>query len=623
MNHRHNRLILSVLIALEAALLLLGPQPREHLPVVEAALAAGQKPDWWDDAALGMHYAAWINIGLLSLLLLTSKWWTRPFTPPEVSTLKSAGSNPKWFWPLAIVAVITCLALRLPLASKSLWWDEAWVIQQASHGKWRPDSKQPEKLKFMAHDWKRCAFYYQKPTNHAPMSLAQKASISTWQKLTGANRAEFSDLAARVPALLASCAAVLVTALLLRSWGQPGVGIAAALVLALHPWHMRYGVDARAYALVVPLCLGGLFAISRILQSDGAKILPWVCWGLIEFIWLWAYPNAVVDVAALNLIALGFLVWRHAVMRERWTVFCRLAATNVFAAACLIQMFLPNLMQARRWAGQEADAHLLDATILQSTLSQLFLGVEFAWPLWPESAGLPFLAALSQPFQMLCWALMVLMAVLGMAGLWRTSREGAMVTGSIIVSCVAFALVTRFAGSYFYPRFVMAALPCFIILACFAFALAVRHSVQARWGTIGLALLLSYAYGPVSAAQMGILLTRPIAPLHDVAGFVREQSAKDNKPPLILCYGLGREVLSVYEPRCVGVEDAAGLRKAIEQARVEQRALFVIQGYNNFNRQLLPEGIALLDDSSLFTEAAAFPGIDPEFYFRVFRMTGW
>ena len=182
--------------------------------------------------------------------------------------------------------------------------------------------------------------------------------------------------------------------------------------------------------------------------------------------------------------------------------------------------------------------------------------------------------------------------------------------------------MTRFAGSYFYPRFVIAALPCFIILACFAFVLGGRHSVHTRWGGIVLALLIGYGYWSLPAAQMHVLLTRPIAPLHDVARYVQEQAAKDNKPPLILCYGLGREVLPVYEPRCVSVEDAVGLRKAIEQAKAEQRALFVIQGYNNFNRQLLPDGFTLLDDKSLFTEAAAFPGIDPEFYFRVFRMVG-
>src|SRR4051812_49427323 len=283
MSLRSVRILLLVLIALEGTLLIFGPQTQDHLPAIESALSLKQRPEWWDDAAIGIRYTAWINLALLLVLLTTRKWWTRPVSASPISSVQpsragqNAEGNPKggaggpsqfpirssrWFWPFAILAILACLALRLPLASKSLWWDEAWVVQQVSHGKWRPDPKHPDDLRFMAHDWKRCAFYYQKPTNHVPMSLAQKASFNIWRQLTGAPREEFNDLAARVPALIASCAAVLLLALLLRSWGRPGAGIAAAFILAIHPWHIRYGVDARAYALVVPLCIAGMLAIT-------------------------------------------------------------------------------------------------------------------------------------------------------------------------------------------------------------------------------------------------------------------------------------------------------------------------------------------------------------------------
>ena len=251
---RNVRILLVALLALEGALLLFGPQSRDHLPAIQSALAANGKPEWWDDAAMGIRYAAWINLALLILLLLTSKHWTRPLSS-SIEHPASSVQRPRWFWPLVILALLTCLGLRLPLASKSLWWDEAWVVQQVSHGKWRPDPKQVDGFKFMAHDWKRCAFYYQKPTNHAPMSLAQKASFNVWRMITGSPRTEFSDLAARAPALLTSCAAVILLALLLRSWGRPGAGVLAGLLLVVHPWYIRYGVDARAYALVVPLAI--------------------------------------------------------------------------------------------------------------------------------------------------------------------------------------------------------------------------------------------------------------------------------------------------------------------------------------------------------------------------------
>jgi hypothetical protein len=120
--------------------------------------------------------------------------------------------------------------------------------------------------------------------------------------------------------------------------------------------------------------------------------------------------------------------------------------------------------------------------------------------------------------------------------------------------------------------------------------------------------------------QIEVLLARPIAPLHDAASFVQQQAAMLDKPPLIACYGLGREVIPVYERRSVPVENLAELEMIVQQASSEQRALFVIQGYPFFNRELLSSGFKLLDDPAVFKELKAFAGIDPEFYFRVFRL---
>ena len=148
--------------------------------------------------------------------------------------------------------------MRVPLASKSLWWDELWVIRQSSHGSWKVDEKAAEEgaLKFSPTTWKRCAFYYQKPTNHVPMALWQKASLEVWRAVSGAPRSEFSDLAARVPALVLSGVTIFLVGWLLWVWGAGWVGaLGGAMLFAVHPMAIRYGVDARAYALVMPLAI--------------------------------------------------------------------------------------------------------------------------------------------------------------------------------------------------------------------------------------------------------------------------------------------------------------------------------------------------------------------------------
>ncbi len=620
MSPRIVRIVLAVLLALEVALLLLGPQAGEHRRLIDEALASGKRPEWWNDAAMGIRYAAWINGGLLLLLLATVKWWTRPLAMSAPGGPESSVQNPKWFWPLALIAMLACLGLRLPLAGKSLWWDEAWVVQQVSHGKWRPDSKHPDQLRFLAHDWKRCAFYYQKPTNHVPMSLAQKTSFNVWRMLTGAPRDQFNDLAARAPALIASCAAVLLLALLLQSWGWPGAGVAGAFVLALHPWHVRYGVDARGYALVVPLCLGALLAITHVLRSRSATLFPWMCWAVTEFLWLWAYPNAVLDLAALNVVALVLLL-RQVDARGRWPLLFRFCAVHLFAAISFVQVFVPNLMQARRWAGQEADAHVLDAALAKSTLSQLCFGVEFANPGVPEGVGLPYFSNLSPAAQAALVVVVIAAVILGTAALVRTTRRGACLVVTLIASSLAFALLTRVAHTYFYPRFIISALPCIAILIGSAVCCIVAIKGKLRWvPVVGGIAVAGLTYAPLSGRQLGVLLERPIAPLHEAASFVQQEAAHLDKPPLIVCYGLGREVMPIYEPRSLPVEDATGLELAMKQAGGEQRQLFVIQGYNSFNRQLLGTGFKLLDDHARFEEVEAFRGIDPEFYFRVFRM---
>jgi hypothetical protein len=614
------RLILLVLLVLEAALLIFGPQLSEHLPKVNTALADGKRPDWWDDACIGIHYAALVNAVLIVLLLVTSKLWT--CRPSEISDYKFQITNPRWFWPLTIIAILTCVTLRYPLASKSLWWDEAWVIQQVSHGKWTPDKKHPGELKFQAHDWSRCAWYYQKPTNHAPMSLLQKASITAWQALTGAKRHEFTDLTARVPSLLASCLAVGLVASLLRSWGRPGGGVAAAFLLAAHPWAIRYGVDARGYALVIPLCISGMFAITRIVASRGGKTWPWVWWGATEFLWLWAFPNAVIDIAALNLLT-AWLLWRSLDKQDRATVMMRLVVTNVFAAMCFIHMFLPNLMQARRWAGQEADKHVLDEPLLKQTVSNLLAGID-------PGEGQTAVEALDipqMPQGLLLGILMlvVVMIVISIAGkLAKYLKKGSQprlprqswrwIPLTLLGSSVLFMLLSRWLETYFYPRFIIAALPCFVIITAGCLTKTPGWPVWMSFGFRAVAFALAlWLFSPM----WGLFGSRPIAPLQDVAAYV--QSASKDTKPIIACYGLGREVMPVYEPKCLPVENAAGVEALLQRSKAENRPLYLIYGYTNFNRTLLADGFKLLDDKALFEEVKAFPGIESEFYFRVLK----
>lgn len=582
---------------------------------------AGEKPEWWDDAAVGLHYGAWVGLVGYCALLLTRRWWARPWKDNfGIPSQRGLSAPPRWFWPLVAAAALVGLGIRLPLASKSLWWDEAWVVQQVSHGKWKEDAKRPGELRFLAHDWKRCAFYYQKPTNHVPVSLAQKTSLLVWQKLSGASREAFNDLAARIPALLASLVAVVLIAGLLQSWGQPGAGVVAAFVLALHPWAIRHGVDTRAYAFVIPLCIGGMYAATSVVRSSGRSLPAWVAFALVELVWLWGYPNAVFDIAALNLVTLAFLLVAQTNQSDRWTAWWRLAATNVFAALVLLQLFLPNLFQARRWAGAEKDHHFFNRELFEQTVSNLLSGLNSTEPDGlVDAEGIPYLGE--------HWlAAVTFVCLIATGGIfivrsnsWRKPPLRVVLPLSFIVSSLIFTLVTRVAGTYFYPRFIIAALPCLILLGAQAVAasrfLSLRRPMIWSWTFRALTIA---SFVEITWPGWVLLTSRPLEPVRDAADFVHKAAASQGKvSPLIVCYGLGREALPLYEPHCHPVISKAELNEFIVRAETEKRPLYAIYGYATFNRTMLPDGFKLLDDKTIFTEIAAFPGIEHEFYFRV------
>jgi hypothetical protein len=136
-----------------------------------------------------------------------------------------------------------------------------------------------------------------------------------------------------------------------------------------------------------------------------------------------------------------------------------------------------------------------------------------------------------------------------------------------------------------------------------------------------LLVILGANVGTVWFAQNRLLATRPYAPLRDVAEYVQDlRKESSGAGPLIVCYGHGHEVMPLYLRDVKPAISRAELEKFMNQAKAEQRPLLVMQGHTVHNRALIPDGFELLDDRAVLEEVKAFAGIEPEFYFRVFRL---
>src|SRR3546814_7784434 len=71
----------------------------------------------------------------------------------------------------------------------------------------------------------------------------------------------------------------------------PSAGVVAAFLSALHPWHIRYASEARAYAFV--LCLIPLVIYFFLRALEKGLWRWWAAFGTAEFFLMYSYPTCV------------------------------------------------------------------------------------------------------------------------------------------------------------------------------------------------------------------------------------------------------------------------------------------------------------------------------------------
>lgn len=580
----------------------------------------------WDDAAvLGTHWASLAALGILLLVFLTIPWW-HPRTAGNDLEMKTDGPEPlraplvlpenakrpsRWYrWSLLFI-VILAGTLRLPLAFGSLWWDEAWNVKYATVGEWRQSEENPDEVRFQPSSWQRAAWFYNKPTNHPVLTLPSKFCHNVWKSVTGAPEGTFSEPVLRLPVLLAGLGALLITAGLARRLSGEIAGICVAVLMALHPWLMRYGVDARSYGMAVLFMAGALASLERATSGDTRR--PGVWWwifGLCQFLLMWAHVVSHLSVCLSLVVAAGLLIWKGP-SNEKGRLFAQLLVVNAVAAGLLLVAFLPNLLQALTWGERNDDGNLLTGTYFLRTISQMAAGQE-PW-LVPNDAGIP---TLGWPWLLLVTAIGLVMAVTGAVNLRRRSPRGLIILLSAVCFGGLFLLVVRVTGFYFYHRFILVLIVPVLVLV--AAGLAGLHA--------GIRYLAVVPFFMLVTQQGTFLWSRSYEPFREVINAMRRETDGKNTPPLLpVAYGLGSHVMQIYLPnlrdiRGTSEEGEASLRALIDQSRRENRPLLLTWGYDGINRQNMAGGFKLIDDPALFEKIGEWSGIEPEFTFRLVKL---
>jgi hypothetical protein len=564
---------------------------------------------------VGLWWAAAANALLCTGLLASARLWAQP---GEGAARDARGPSPR-IWLLLLAAAALAGALRWPLVQGSLWWDEAWSVRHTVVGQLEPAEGGPG-VEFHAVPWIDTLWNYRAPTNHVAYSVSARLSHAVWRAATGADRSAFDEVALRLPAWLAALGAVVAIGLLVHALGFPAAAPAAAFLLAIHPWYIRYGADGRGYSFVVLFGLSAALLLLRALREDRWRW--WLGYAAAQLLVLWTLPIAVYLPLALGGAAVVAIAAGPPARRSR---LLRLFAANLLAAMAYLQVMAPNLAQAVLLERLLGEVARFDLAWLQRLFVFATTGLHVRMPELPD-VDFPTLHTVSPAVRV---AVSYVLPALFAAGLVRTVRRGGAPERAVALALLAAPLLLvlhrAFDGFFAYQRFAIYSLipaVAFLAIGLEGLLRALLRGAEARWAVpAGLAAGLA-AYQLALAPLTRILLTFPQAPAREVAEFMAKQETDHPDGVMKLGVGIGGQVPRVYDPFIVEVTSAEGLLAALEQARAEGRPLYASHGYHAQNSRNYPRLMALLEDPELFEPVARFDGLESEHVYRVLRYTG-
>jgi hypothetical protein len=307
----------------------------------------------------------------------------------------------------------------------------------------------------------------------------------------------------RIVSLVAGLASVpLVYLLGIRTVGTPAAIVAAA-VLALSPFQIFYGTEARAYALTMTLCL--VAALTLLAALDSGRARWWIVYGLS--VAAAAYTHYTSAFVLVGLLGWAFVT--HPKAR-------RPILLSNLGAAVLYVPWIPELLD---------DRHEPAAKVIQAVHP---LTLTHAWnDLGQWAFGNPNIPAQVLPGRLAIWLLLAAV-VLGAIGLVvRLRREGRSrwrpSTGLLLVLVLALATPVGEAiqgivtDSVFIPRNLISSSAG---LALLAGALVTAPPPPIRVAAVG-ALLAGFAIGGVKMLDSGN--QRP--DYDGLAGFLKSTAA--------------------------------------------------------------------------------------------------
>lgn len=582
--------------------------------------------------ATGLWLGVLISAVLMAVLAATWRWWGKDGASPVMkASVGEDKMDSKWFALLLIMLVVLAGTQRWPAMQLSFWGDESWAFCDFVHGKWKPLSREgsvQDGVKFKQVTWKQSVFGDQSGNNHWMATIVQRALLSAWRRWTGSAPWAFDERVARLPSLLGGLGSLVALAYWLRRRGRPVEGLMAAGLMALHPWHVRFSVEARGYGLMMLFLVLTLWALTNAMERGRWR--DWVWFGLSQFLVLYAWKGVVYPLAFLNgLVGLRLLFGALPWATDRTQVVMRWIAANLLGAMLFLPLAMPAQLQIQK--GMDAlrgRAKPMNEVWLHNAVSDLLTGM----PLHHLDADNPrevSIERLANQHGIYLWAAiaLVLMILAGWLIWWRLDRWMAML--SLALAASAIAAMAHFKYGLRVELLAWYLLYC---IPAVAWLLAAAAAGGLRW----LATMLDLGTSARVMSGVAVLAAAALfwAPMTtDMQNYPREnhrdawlqtrgwheRPGYDGKSKIYTAW-LWRYA-DLYDPRGdTHVRNAAALREKMALATKEDGEFYMIIGNTELCDCLCGEMMSILRDPVLFDRQGTLWGVEPLNALTIYRM---
>ncbi|TLD71254.1 hypothetical protein FEM03_06885 [Phragmitibacter flavus] len=571
-----------------------------------------------------LYVAVWLyrglqaNLVLAGALLLASPWL-------GVRRKEGVALLPKTeVAPFGKLKVIACVGLmgvaawhHAPRLSHGMWGDEEFNASRFMV----PEVERQEdgSLEFKERPWVTTLWSMRKPTNHLAYSAAARLSHDTFfEPGSGPQDKFFSEALFRAPVYVAGLLMIPAFLWALRVWGLSGWW--ALLLLMLHPWYLRFGVDGRAYCFMMLASILLVGSLGRALQTGLWRW--WVAIGIGGFFLNWCNLQGLYQLAALHITIGGFLLVGGLSNDARFFLGRRWVVSGVITGMLMLGYLSPCWPQLLEFLEKEEIKGVMDRSYWEEALGGWFFGQP--WVTWHQPDN-PLRYGMDLSMRWLPglhWAGIGLFVGLLVAGLGllvvdrkRWALLGFLVGGPLVMLTHMAVSHSRPYDWYFSPY-----VPGLLMVL----AVGMTWLARRRFGVVALVVTVGL-FALVTREPRRLFRDHPVEASRESVASYREVTNPRHpdieKEVISGAYGMYTEG---YDPAMRRFDDMQGLRDLMAEADRSSRRLYVNAGNIAFLRgsEATRDVTLMLEDAALFEPAGTFYGLLPFTTRSVFRYRG-